>query len=375
MLPLLKELKIDASGITFHADDTLDLSDALVTLTDNRGTSPIIDGKKLSEVAKMAEYSVSYDKVTLKTGNNQKVTVALTHKASGETIACDVLINVQKTTYAFVAEIGAPKKTDYTEGEMFDPSGIAWKIKRNGTEELTVTSGFKTYPDRPLTPADTSVTVVYGDVARVYPVNVYPVNVAGRTLVSIAVTTMPQIASFYVGQTFDPTGMVVTATYNNKTTAEVKGYTYDKTAFAESDIGTKKITLTYKEGDMTATTTISMPIVAAPIRAMTGGHEPEPRLGFLEHRGRPRGSGRNRNGSRQGRVRDHRDHDRRQQPLCGLLRCGAAEGRSQAARAQVQYDGTACERFHGFDRDDHPGQRHLQQGDVDLQRQRDGLRG
>ena len=264
VLPLLKELKIDASGITFHADDTLDLSDALVTLTDNRGTSPIIDGKKLSEVAKMAEYSVSYDKVTLKTGNNQKVTVALTHKASGETITCDVLINVQKTTYAFVAEIGAPKKTDYTEGEMFDPSGIAWKIKRNGTEELTVTSGFKTYPDRPLTPADTSVTVVYGDVARVYPV-----NVAGRTLVSIAVTTMPQIASFYVGQTFDPTGMVVTATYNNKTTAEVKGYTYDKTAFAESDIGTKKITLTYKEGDMTATTTISMPIVAAPVRAMT----------------------------------------------------------------------------------------------------------
>lgn len=259
--PFLKEMTIDATGLTLYADDVLNLDDAEITIASNKSTVALYDGK----IGALPSTTgvISYDRSALKAGANQMVTVTFTHADSGESITADAIFSVSKTTYTstdFVA--GALKKTEYTAGEMFDPSGIAWKVKKNGTEDLTITSGFKCYPDRPLTEGDTSVTVVYGNLAKVYEITVNP-----RTLVSIKVTQNPDAASFYVGQTFDPTGMIVTATYNNKTTSQVAGYTYDTTVFTEADIGKKVITITYKEGAMIATTTLEMPIVAAPIRA------------------------------------------------------------------------------------------------------------
>ena len=50
-----------------------------------------------------------------------------------------------------------------------------------------------------------------------------------KQLVRISVTTKPDKICYKVGDTFDPTGMVVTATYSDKTTEVVTGYTWDKT--------------------------------------------------------------------------------------------------------------------------------------------------
>ena len=52
---------------------------------------------------------------------------------------------------------------------------------------------------------------------------------AEKQLVRIGVTTKPDKTCYKVGDTFDPTGMVVTATYSDKTTEVVTGYTWDKT--------------------------------------------------------------------------------------------------------------------------------------------------
>lgn len=49
----------------------------------------------------------------------------------------------------------------------------------------------------------------------------------GKKLVAIDVTTSPTTTTYDVGDTFDPTGMVVTATYNDGTTAAVTGYSYE----------------------------------------------------------------------------------------------------------------------------------------------------
>lgn len=53
---------------------------------------------------------------------------------------------------------------------------------------------------------------------------------AARELVSIAITTQPEKKSYKVGETFDKTGMVVTATYDDGTTdSNFTDYTVDKT--------------------------------------------------------------------------------------------------------------------------------------------------
>lgn len=72
-------------------------------------------------------------------------------------------------------------------------------------------------------------------------------------LSSIAVTTAPTKTTYNEGETFDPTGMVVTATYADNTTEAVTGYTYSPNgALSTSDT---EVTISYTESGVTRTTT------------------------------------------------------------------------------------------------------------------------
>lgn len=80
------------------------------------------------------------------------------------------------------------------------------------------------------------------------------------TLSSIAVTTPPNKTSYYVGETFDTSGMVVTATWSDNSTSEVTNYTYSPdTALTLSDT---VITITYTIGDVTQTTTQAITVLS-----------------------------------------------------------------------------------------------------------------
>jgi len=253
--PLLKELVAkNSTAVKFYADEPFSAKGLDLSVKLNNGEADLV----------LTKDDVTFDNDDLKAGKNQSIVLSYTHKDSGETITCEFVFDVLPTTYELKSAVSGPKKVKYSEGELFDPAGISWQVIKNGdaANPITVTSGFKCYPDRELTPADTSMTVVFGNIAQVYDV-----EVSGRTLVSIAVTQAPDAASFHVGQRFDPEGMIVTATYNNKTTSEVSEFTYDSAPFVDADIGTKEIKLTYKEGGVTAETTYKATIVAAPIRA------------------------------------------------------------------------------------------------------------
>ena len=72
-------------------------------------------------------------------------------------------------------------------------------------------------------------------------------------LSSIAVTTAPTKTTYNVGENFDPTGMVVTATYSDNSTEAVTGYTYSPNgALTTSDT---EITISYTENNVTKTAT------------------------------------------------------------------------------------------------------------------------
>jgi len=86
------------------------------------------------------------------------------------------------------------------------------------------------------------------------------------TLNSIAVTTQPTKTTYVIGETFDPAGMVVTATYSDKTTKPV---TPTKTEYDFSTAGTKTVTISYSEESKTVTTTLTGITVNAPV-SITG---------------------------------------------------------------------------------------------------------
>ena len=83
----------------------------------------------------------------------------------------------------------------------------------------------------------------------------------GIKLVAIDITKEPNKVNYRPGQTFDPAGMEVTATYSNGATLLATGWTYSPTgALAE---GTQSVTILYTEGGVTAQATQAITVQKA----------------------------------------------------------------------------------------------------------------
>ena len=72
----------------------------------------------------------------------------------------------------------------------------------------------------------------------------------GIKLASIAIITPPDKTQYRPGQTFNPAGMTVRATYSNGATAVATGWTYSPSGALTE--GTESVTILYTEGGVTA---------------------------------------------------------------------------------------------------------------------------
>ena len=91
----------------------------------------------------------------------------------------------------------------------------------------------------------------------------------GIKLTGIAITTPPTKTTYTAGETFDPAGMVVTATYSNGATLKCTGYNYEpSTPLSVSDT---EVTIQYTEGGVTKTAiqaiTVTRTVVAVPAQS------------------------------------------------------------------------------------------------------------
>ena len=73
------------------------------------------------------------------------------------------------------------------------------------------------------------------------------------TLTGLEITAPPKKTAYLTGETFDPTGMVVTATYSNGAKLENPAYTVAPSGALA--VGTTTVTITYSEGGITKTAT------------------------------------------------------------------------------------------------------------------------
>lgn len=143
----------------------------------------------------------------------------------------------------------APAKTVYVEGETFDPAGMVVTARYSDGSEGAVTE-YSVSPSGALTVADTSVTISYTEngvtETATQAITVTP---AAAVLESIAITTEPTTKVYFEGQTFDPTGMVVTAYFDDDSAVAVTDYTYSPSgALTVSD---EEITVSYTAGGVT----------------------------------------------------------------------------------------------------------------------------
>ena len=85
-----------------------------------------------------------------------------------------------------------------------------------------------------------------------------------KTLTSIAVTTQPTKTTYTVGENFNPAGMVVTATYSDKSTASVANSSLTITADFSS-AGTKSVSISFTDNGKTVSTSVSCTVNPATV--------------------------------------------------------------------------------------------------------------
>ena len=148
-----------------------------------------------------------------------------------------------------VAVTKQPNKTTYFIGENFDPSGMVVTATFADDTTADVTEDC-TFSPETMEQGTKSVTVTY---KRAGITKTATVAVAVRVLDHIAVTTPPSKTAYKYGETFNKAGMVVTAHYNDGSSATVTGYTYSPTGALSQ--GNTTITVSYSEGGVTKTAT------------------------------------------------------------------------------------------------------------------------
>ena len=153
-----------------------------------------------------------------------------------------------------VAVSGAPTKTTYEAGDAFDPAGLVVTGTYSDGSDAPITEGitWNVTPET-LTAGLTSVDVtatVDGVTSEKHTVTGLTVT-AARTLASVTLEGNPTKTTYYVGETFDPTGIRVMANYTTGDPEDVTDeaiFTYDEAALT---IGTTyaEVFATYNEVD------------------------------------------------------------------------------------------------------------------------------
>ena len=190
-------------------------------------------------------------------------TVTVTTADGSYTATCSVTIHtVQLSSIAITTP---PSTTAYKYGETFSKTGMVVTASYDdNTSEVLSDSDYTVSPSGALTDGDTTITVSY-TYNGVTKTATQAITVA--TLSSIAVTTQPTKTTYGIGETFDPTGMIITATWSDSSTSTVTGYTYSpNTALGAND---DTITISYTVGETTKTTTQSISVLSLSSIAIT----------------------------------------------------------------------------------------------------------
>lgn len=158
-----------------------------------------------------------------------------------------------------IAVSGTLAKTAYYVGDSFEVSGLTITATYDDLSTKDVTSEC-TFSPSVLTEGLTSVTASYveGEITKTAVIG--GITVSTRSVVSISVLTNPTKMSYTIGQSFNPAGMIIRATYSaGPTNDNYSAYTYAPTAAFDS-LGTKTVTITSTD-NVSATTSVEITVV------------------------------------------------------------------------------------------------------------------
>ena len=137
-------------------------------------------------------------------------------------------ITVKENTIKSIEIKQLPNKTNYVEGEVFDPSGMKVVVVKVNGMEKEITD--YTYNKDKLTMDDTKITISYQNFT-----SDITITVEENIVVKLEMTTKPNKLNYIEGETFNPDGLTLIATYKDGSTKKITDYTYNKNKLTLSD--------------------------------------------------------------------------------------------------------------------------------------------
>ncbi len=219
---------------SYKYGEELDLTGLGITATYGDGMTEII-----------TDYTVSgYDPDVYGTQ-----TVTVTYNGKKVTFTVEVIDDRTKLTSIAITKL--PNKIAYEKGEAFDSTGmIVTGYYSDGTSAPV--TGYTVSTMNSLKTGTQTLTVTYEEFTATFTVTV---GMVSATLSSIAIKANPNKTVYIVGDSFDSTGLVLTATYSDGSTKEItSGYSVG--GFSSTSVGTKTVTITYEGKTTTFNVTV-----------------------------------------------------------------------------------------------------------------------
>ena len=205
----------------YYVGDTFDQTGLTLTATYNNGkTETIANGITCT--------GFSSDAVGSKT---------VTASYGGKSTTFNV--DIEEVKLVSIAVKTNPTKMSYYQGEALDSTGLTLTATYNNGKTETVTTGFTCSALDSSSAGQKTITVTYQGLTTTFSVTVIAVN-----LVSVSVKTMPNKTSYFTGESFDQTGLTLTATYNNGNTETISSG-IECTGFSSATAGQKTVTASY----------------------------------------------------------------------------------------------------------------------------------
>ena len=148
-------------------------------------------------------------------------------------------VDIEAVKLVSIAVKTNPTKMSYYQGEALDSTGLTLTATYNNGNTETVTTGFTCSALDSSSAGQKTITVTYQGLTTTFSVTVIAVN-----LVSVSVKTMPNKTSYFTGESFDQTGLTLTATYNNGNTETISSG-IECTGFSSATAGQKTVTASY----------------------------------------------------------------------------------------------------------------------------------
>ena len=212
-------------------------------------------------------------------GSSQKVT-DYTHSPEGELTTADtkIIITYQDKT----AEIGITVKakqvvqnptlseielntnavrTEYTEGDRFDTTGLVVTAKYSDGSSQKVTD-YTHSPEGELTTADTKIIITYQDKTAEIGITVKEKPVTQKTLTRIELITDGVKKEYTEGEKIDITALIVIAKYSDGTEKTIDKTNYSSFPITELTPENNKITISYTEDGITVKEYIDITVKA-----------------------------------------------------------------------------------------------------------------